>query len=82
MIMIHFRQHVHGIGVKIEIRVIDNSQSVKLVTESTLAEDELGRVRAVEAVDTICSTYAVLERNSVAPSSFGLPKKRLDGLQL
>jgi len=60
MVMIHLSQHVDCIGIKVQIRIIYNTQGVKLMAQGTLSEHELRGICAIKAVDTVGSANTVL----------------------
>ena len=60
VIVIHLCQHVDCVRVEGEARAIHDSKRVQLMAKSALAEHELGRIRAIQTINAVCTTYAVL----------------------
>ncbi len=67
MIMVHFCEHVDGVRVESKVRRVDDTESVQLVPQGALPEDELGRVRPIKTVHTISPAYAILDRHRGSP---------------
>ncbi len=67
MIMVHFCEHVDSVRVESKVRRVDNTQSVQLMPQSALPEDELGRIRPIETIDAVRAAYAVLHGHRGSP---------------
>lgn len=57
----HLGQYIHRITAKRQIRRSQQSQRIKLVSEGSFRNRELGSVRPVQTVDAIGSEDTVLE---------------------
>lgn len=60
MVVVHFGEHVDSIRVEREIRVVNYSERVQLMSKYTFTVNELCRVGSIQAIDTVCPTNAVL----------------------
>ena len=64
---VHVGEQVDRISVVFQDRFADDPKSVQLVAQSTLADDELGRVRSIETVDAVCPRNSPLQRRFHIP---------------
>ena len=46
VIVIHFGDEVHGVGIERKPRIVNDSEGVQLMSESSFGDDELGGVRS------------------------------------
>jgi hypothetical protein len=67
MVMIHLSQYVDCIGIKIQIRIIYNTQGIKLMAQGTFSKHELHGICAIKAVDTVGSANTILESDGTMP---------------
>lgn len=67
VVMVHFRQHVHGVGIESQVGIFYDSESIKLMSKCSLSENELGGIGPVEAIHAIRATYPILKGDRVPP---------------
>lgn len=60
MVVVHFGEHVDSIRVEREIRVVNYSERVQLMSKYTFTVNELCRVGSIQTIDTVRPTNAVL----------------------
>jgi hypothetical protein len=68
VIMVHFRKHIDRVGVKGQIRVINDPKGIQLMPESALPKHKLRCVCAVETIHTIGPANPVLQKHLAAPN--------------
>lgn len=51
---LHVGEEVNGVSVIVDSCVVDNPESVQLITECAFSDDELCSIRPIQAIDAIC----------------------------